>query len=262
MKLKRHILVPRAGDVVTITTPKTGQTWLLAQLRQLRRATDDRELAERITWLEGSRPNAPQPGRFRVFKSHLPIEEMRPMVEENLATRFITCLRAPHDVSLSLFAHIREIWAKRNGGDAAPFDKALTASDFALAGLPEGYEQSILEWLSLRDQPNVLVVFYEDMLADPSAALRRLAAFVGVELTAELEAETLKVTSYSNMAASPAFVNVFPGGGTYGRGRSNLTEAAVAAIDARWRQIVQPSCWRAATYEELYVTVRGAPFPI
>ena len=63
------------------------------------------------------------------------------------------------------------------------------------------------------------------------------------------------------MVASSAFANVFPGGGAYGRGRSKLTEAAVAAIDARWRQIVQPSCWRAATYEELYVAVRGAPFP-
>ena len=28
--------VPRDGDVVTLTTPKTGQTWLLAQLRKSR----------------------------------------------------------------------------------------------------------------------------------------------------------------------------------------------------------------------------------
>ena len=34
------------------------------------------------------------------------------------------------------------------------------------------------------------------------------------------------------MVASSAFANVFPGGGAYGRGRSKLTEAAVAAIDA------------------------------
>ena len=33
------------------------------------------------------------------------------------------------------------------------------------------------------------------------------------------------------MTASSAFANVFPGGGAYGRGRSKLTEAAVAAID-------------------------------
>ena len=39
--------VPRPGDVVTLTTPKTGQTWLLARLRKLSlgHGATDRQLA-------------------------------------------------------------------------------------------------------------------------------------------------------------------------------------------------------------------------
>ena len=62
------------------------------------------------------------------------------------------------------------------------------------------------------------------------------------------------------MDASDAFVNVFPGGGTYGKGRGTLSEEALAAIDARWQQVVAPATG-APSYEKLYEQVRGEPFP-
>jgi len=65
------------------------------------------------------------------------------------------------------------------------------------------------------------------MLADPAATLRQLAAFVGVELSAHLEDDTLRATSFDRMARCPAFVNVRPGSskGGYGLGRAQLTAA-------------------------------------
>ena len=266
---------PSAGDVVTLTTPKTGQTWLIAQLRMLslgKRDVAHSQLAAKVSaegdgvpWLEhpasSQAIDAPQPGQFRIFKSHLLLRRAREMVDACPDARFITCLRAPHDVTLSFFTHMRGVWAKRcNGGDAAPFDAAFSPSSFALAGLPSQYEDNLLDWLELKDRPNVLIMWYEDMVADSLGALRTLAAFVGAPLDAGLEESVLEVTSYATMASSPAFGNVFPGGGTYGRGRSTLSPEAVAAVDERWRKVIDKT--GAHSYEALYSELHGgSAFP-
>lgn len=264
---------PKAGDVVSLTTPKTGQTWLLAQLRMLSMKSKRSGTAlafkagdsdDGIPWLEHALkmdPDQPQPGDFRVFKSHLKLEKARAMLDASPHARFVTCLRQPHDVVLSFHKHMRGRWSLRcNNGDPAPFDAAYTASDFAIAGLPAGYEEEILGWLELKDRPNVLILWYEEMLADPLAALRRLAEFLGVTLGAELEAAILDATNYEQMAADPAFVNVFPGGGTYGRGRKLLTARAVEAVDERWAAVKAKT--GAESYEALYSLMHGgAAFP-
>lgn len=219
-----------------------------------------------MPWLEhglaGLRADEPQRGRFRIFKSHLKLQQARAMLDACPDALYITCMRAPHDVSLSFFQHMRGVWARRcNGGDPAPFGAAYDPSMFALADLPGGYEANLLDWIALADRPNVLIVWYEEMLCDPLATLRRLASFVGVETTPELEASALKSTSYEAMAAKPAFTNVFPGGGTYGRGRATLLADAIAAIDARWERIRQKT--GCANYEALYTAMHaGAPFPL
>ena len=75
--------------------------------------------------------------------------------------------------------------------------------------------------------------------------------------------DDLRATSFDRMARSPAFVNVHPGSskGGYGLGRAQLTAAAAAALDTRWREVVAPETG-AASYEELYEQVNGRPFPI
>ena len=148
-------------------------------------------------------------------------------------------------------------------GDASAFDAAYAPSDFALAGPLGTYHENLLAWLALRHRPNVMIVWFEDMLADPTTTLRQLAAFVGAELSAHLEDDTLRATSFDRMARSPAFVNVHPGSskGGYGLGRAQLTAAAAAALDTRWREVVAPETG-AASYEELYEQVNGRPFPI
>ena len=107
-----------------------------------------------------------------------------------------------------------------------------------------------------------------------------------MELSSHLEEETLRATSFdrmarspalgeplpyaqakpkpnSNQARSPAFVNVHPGGskGGYGLGRAQLTAAAAAALDTRWREVVALETG-AASYEDLYEQVKGRPFPL
>merc|ERR1719387_1550149 len=77
---------PRPTDVMTVTTPKTGQTWLLAMLRKLALGKGhgdvDAKLAvthtgegDRVPWLEHAKSVSniynDQPGAFRIYKSHL-----------------------------------------------------------------------------------------------------------------------------------------------------------------------------------------------
>lgn len=78
------------------------------------------------------------------------------------------------------------------------------------AGQLGAYHSNLLAW-PLRHRPNVIVIWFEDMLAANAAALRQLAAFVGVELSSYLEEDALRRTSFDSMAHSPAFVNVHPG---------------------------------------------------
>lgn len=42
-------------------------------------------------------------------------------------------------------------------------------------------EEPLVDWLALRERENVLVLWYEDMVADRKAVARRIADFVGVE---------------------------------------------------------------------------------
>jgi len=57
----------------------------------------------------------------------------------------------------------------------------------------------IAEAWELRNHPNVLVITYEDMKGNLAREVKRLAAFMGVELTPSLEARVLELGSHAWM---------------------------------------------------------------
>lgn len=89
-----------------------------------------------IPWLEhakaGKGADREQPGRFRVFKSHLTCAQARRVLDASPRTRFVTCLREPHDMARSYFNHMRNRYVHvMGGGAAAAFDARFTLDDFA-----------------------------------------------------------------------------------------------------------------------------------
>ena len=45
------------------------------------------------------------------------------------------------------------------------------------------YEQNILDWMECHaTMPNVLLLFYEDMVVDPRASLQKICDFIGVKV--------------------------------------------------------------------------------
>jgi hypothetical protein len=83
---------------------------------------------------------------------------------------------------------------------------AVSIADYAKVSLtprPDGggYWNHLISWWGQRDNPDVLLLSYEQMTADPEANVRRLAAFCGFALDDELLALTLEHSSLGFMLA-------------------------------------------------------------
>jgi hypothetical protein len=59
----------------------------------------------------------------------------------------------------------------------------------------EGYFDHLLSWWAVRQQPNVLLLSYRQVVADRAAHIRRLADFAGIPLDGNLLELTLERTS-------------------------------------------------------------------
>jgi hypothetical protein len=138
--------------------------------------------------------------------------------------------------------------------------------DFAANWIARGvgaadYWTHLLSWWAERDNPEVLVLSYEGMAADPEGTIRRVAAFCGIALDDELLALTLERSSLDFMlahkdrfddalmrAASEVRCNLPPGsdsakvrkGGSGGH-KAELSPGIAAALDAKWAEIVTPA---------------------
>ena len=66
----------------------------------------------------------------------------------------------------------------------------------------EGYWSHLLSWWAVRDRPDVMLVSYRKMVADPAGHIRKLADFAGIPLDDELFELTLERTSRSWMLAN------------------------------------------------------------
>jgi hypothetical protein len=143
---------------------------------------------------------------------------------------------------------------------------AVPIADFAQAWMARtsggsGYWNHLLSWWGERDNPNVLLLSYEQMSAEPQATVRRVAAFSGLPVDDELMALTLERSSFEFMlahkdrfddamlrAASEVRCNLPPGSdsskvrmGGSGGGRLELSPEISAALDAKWREMVTPA---------------------
>jgi hypothetical protein len=116
----------------------------------------------------------------------------------------VLLVRDPRDVAVSQFFQwqFRMRPNKKFINDYPPHGANIDAWDFVLdkeAGVPRiveyfnGWAQAIPE---LRD---VLVVRYEDMRKDPGAALAKILAFTGTEVTAAQVQEAVDFAAYDNM---------------------------------------------------------------
>jgi len=264
---------PRPTDVVITPYGKCGTTWLQQIFHTLRTRGDFDfdDISRVVPWIEtaaivGVPLDLPQRAEPRGFKSHLSYDGVPK------GARYIVAIRDPKDALVSMFRFM-EGWFLEPG--------AVSLEDFAedwiaRTGHGRDYWSHLLSWWTVRDNPEVLMLSYEGMMADPEKTIRRVAAFSGIPLDDELLALTLERSSFAFMlehkdrfddalmrAASEVRCNLPPGSdsakvrkGGSGGGRAELSPQIIAALDAKWAELVTPVTGF-ADYASLEAAVRA-----
>ncbi len=213
--------VPRNDDVFLCTFIKSGTTWVQAILRELidiSEGTDTRvdgvsvglTESERIPWIEEmaaivgpeayvKRLNEMPLKRRRVYKTHCtyPIVKNWTSSVKGCDSKFIFVVRDPRAVVVSAWHHTRTKNFKYDG----PFEHF--ANEMFLKGRIEcgdwfEYTKECYDALSTNPS-NSLLLRYENMLKDPSKAVRNVASFLNIKVSDENVENVVKHTSFNAM---------------------------------------------------------------
>ena len=166
----------RPTDVVITPFAKCGTTWMQQIVHTLRTRGDMAfdDISRVIPWIETSAAlgidlNAEQRAEPRAFKSHLGWDAVPK------GGRYINVVRDPGDALVSLY-RFNEGWNWVPG--------TVDLEEFALTGFIEqrGYYKHLKSWWPRRNEPDVLFLAYEHMQRDTRGTIRRVAAFIGIEL--------------------------------------------------------------------------------
>jgi hypothetical protein len=257
---------PRPTDIVISPFGKCGTTWLQQTFHCLRTGgdMDFDDISRVVPWIETSRIlgldlEAPQRAAPRGFKSHLAWGDVPK------GARYVVSLRDPKDAVVSMYRFM-EGWYLEPG--------AVSIAEFARPWIERAdgmdYWSHLTSWWEQRDNPDVLLLAYEHMIADPADHIARLAAFCGIELDEPLMALTLERSSFAYMSAHKDRFDDrmmreaterrcgLPAGsdtakvrvGGVGGHRAVLPAATAAALDAQWASAIEPALGF-ADYESL-----------
>jgi len=261
----------RDGDIIIATPAKTGTTWTqrIASLLVFQSPMLPATLTQLSPWIDASFINQVMDTRAiagalqhrRFLKSHLPFDAL----PWHPNARYITVGRDGRDVFMSLWHHYQsytdEAYEVMNSVPAATNDPLprcpedihefwrwwIGRGQFPgeTDGYPFGSHFHFLEtfWGS-RHLPNVLLVHYNDLKTDLDGEMRRISAFLDIEVDETIwptlvEAATFEAMKRDGELLVPETAMVFAGGartfinkGTNDRWRDVLTPTEVAQYEA------------------------------
>jgi hypothetical protein len=195
----------RPGDVFVSTYPKCGTTWmqyivylLLHGGEPLPPGTRMDEVFPHLEEVGEAVVRAlPEP---RLIKTHLPLER----TPWHPAARYLYVVRNPFDCAVSFYHHTRGFVRHYDFADGT-FDDFFEC--FIRGEVDFGdYFDHLASWLPRVGEPNLLFFTYEQMLADPGAAVVAVGAFLGdaaarAAAEPELVARVVAASSFDSMRA-------------------------------------------------------------
>ena len=215
-------IVWREGDIVVSVPPKSGTTWMMNIVHQLRSGGDTAfaDIYAEVPWLEFvPRPDSTLDGliaafdamprdRRRAFKSHaapptLPYQ--KPGAGPDV--RYVVVARNPDEAVASfrpfIAAHADgwfDLWQVPKEPLIGPDFEAFFAGigSHAIAPMIFGL---LAAWWPLRNEPNVMLVHYADLKREPEVCIRRIAEFLGFDVLDAQWPAILEYTSFRWMKA-------------------------------------------------------------
>jgi len=265
---------PRPDDVIIVGHRKSGTTWMQQIVHQIRTKGDEsfKRIFDVVPFVPDHRVvtcsdlDADQVTNPRVFKSHDIYEDV-PKIEDS--TRFIVTIRDPYDAEWSQVKYVWRIFG--DDRDMSPEEyEAIMALD-----TDNDFASFIKSWWAQRDNPNVLLLPYEEMKRDLKGSIQKVAQFVLGEPLGEADlAKVLYLCSFEYMARNDEKFNVHEllsfwsklaeieqlpvtisnvrvDGGQIGQGKQRLHETMHRHIDKRWNEAIKHT-FGIESYEELY----------
>lgn len=248
----------RPDDVIVVTPPKCGTTWMQTIIALLLSGDPDveTELSVRMPWVDirvremsevAARLEAMQ--HRRCMKSHTPMDGV-PLDDR---AQYICVFRHPLDAHFSYRAHMRNIplpwfglWFPEDDPDGVTFRRFLD-------GGAEGFDTDVMPLAhilrhykaarAVADRPNVALFHYADMSRDLPGTFERVAALLGVRHSGAVMDTLVEAARFDHMRAHAE--RYAPSGGTgffksdaaffhsatSGKWLGQLTDAELAAYD-------------------------------
>ncbi|XP_066487452.1 sulfotransferase 1C1-like [Tiliqua scincoides] len=201
----------RPDDLLICTYPKAGTTWIQEIVDMVQHRGDIEKCArapiyERMPFIEMCLPK-PLPSGVeeaeampspRTLKSHLPVHLLPPSFwKQNCKIIYVARNAKDNAVSYFHFHFMAKLMPEIGNWDQY-------MEDFLTGKIAWGsWFDHVRGWWEAKDRHPILYLFFEDMKEDPAREIRKVAQFLGLDLS-ELDLNRIvQHTSFESMQANP-----------------------------------------------------------